>query len=41
MGLGISIRIGDTMYLIPWYYLGVAVLLLAGIVRAILSRGPR
>ncbi len=38
MDFGIPIRIGDQMYLIPWYYVGVAVLLLAGIIRAILSR---
>ncbi len=41
MGFGISIRFGDTTYLLPWYYVGIAVLLLAGIIRAILSRGQR
>ncbi len=41
VGFGISIRIGDTTYLLPWYCVGIAVLLLAGIFRAILSRGQR
>lgn len=41
MGLGIDIRIGDTMYVVPWYYIGAAVLLLAGIIRLLLSRGQR
>lgn len=39
MGFGISIRIGDTTYLVPWYYVGIVILLLAGIIRAILWRG--
>ncbi len=41
MGLGINIRIGDTTYLVPWYYVGAVVLLLAGIIRLLLSRGQR
>jgi hypothetical protein len=41
MDFGIPIRIGDTTYLVPWYFVGVVVLLLAGIIRAILSRGHR
>ena len=41
MGFGISIRIGDTTYLLPWYYVGIAVLLLAGVIRLLLSRRHR
>jgi hypothetical protein len=39
VGFGINIRIGDTLYVVPWYFVGVAVLVLAGIIRLLLSRG--
>jgi hypothetical protein len=41
VGFGIDIRIGDTTYVVPWYYVGVAVLLAAMLIRALLSRGQR
>jgi len=39
--MGIELRIGDTTYLVPWYWVGVAVLLLASILRLLLSPGRR
>lgn len=41
MGLGITVRIGDATYLVPWYFVGALVLALAGVIRLLLSRGQR